>query len=114
MAPMTSAADEPAPPFVTPVTLSGPMRQPRQLLDDQSIGGHTSVHDAATAGAMGLSGAPIEGPTHFSQFDPLAFHAFGRHWFVTGCISAHFKTMVTEGEGVAASLVASEPGWARI
>ena len=25
------------------------------------------------AAALGLLGAPIEGPTHFSQFDPLAY-----------------------------------------
>ena len=53
---------------------------------------------------LGLTGAPIEGPTHFSQFDPLAFTCWGREWFETGCISAHFKTMVIEGEEVTASL----------
>lgn len=95
------------PPFATSVTSTGPVRRPRQMLDDQSYGGHSSVHDAATAGDLGLAGAPIEGPTHFSQFDPLAFARWGRRWFETGCISAHFSTMVVEGEDVTAALVSS-------
>jgi hypothetical protein len=74
------------------------------MLGDQSYGGHSSVHDGETADALGLAGAPIEGPTHFSQFDPLAVAAWGPRWFETGCISAHFKTMVIEGEEVTATL----------
>lgn len=85
------------------VTLTGPWRSPRQMLAEQTYDGHTSVHDDATADALGLPGAPIEGPTHFSQFDPLAVHLFGAAWFETGCLSAHFETMVVEGEEVQAS-----------
>jgi hypothetical protein len=92
-------------PFTTSLGLTGPPRAPRQMLEDQRYDGHTSLHDTATAGGLGLSGAPIEGPTHFSQFDPLAFAAWGPRWFVTGCISAHFSTMVVEGEDVVATLV---------
>src|SRR5262249_21932638 len=69
------------------------------------IDGHSSVHDAATAASMGLAGAPIEAPTHFSQFDPLAFVAWGPAWFERGCISSHFRTMVVEGEQVQATLI---------
>jgi len=36
------------------------------------VDNHASVHDGSTAASLGLLGAPIEGPTHFSQFDPLA------------------------------------------
>ena len=90
--------------FATPITFTGPARQPRQMLAEQSYGGHASVHDAETAGSLGLSGAPIEGPTHFSQFDPLAFARWGQRWFTDGCISVHFKTMVVEGDQVTASL----------
>ena len=100
--------------FSTPITLTGPVRQPRQMLDDQSYGGHASIHDEATAGTLGLAGAPIEGPTHFSQFDPLAFSCWGRRWFETGCISAHFSTMVVAGESVTAGLVTSGSDSARI
>ncbi len=95
---------EPPPAFTTPLTLTGPPRTPRQLLDDQTYGGHASLHDESVAGGLGLGGAPIEGPTHFSQFDPLAYAAWGRRWFETGCISCHFQSMVVEGEEVVATL----------
>jgi len=91
-------------PFDTEISLVGPLRRPRQMLHEQKYGGHSSVHDSTTANRLGLAGAPIEGPTHFSQFDPLAVAAFGREWFTSGCISAHFSTMVVEGEEVRATL----------
>lgn len=75
------------------------------MLAAQEYDGHSSVHDDATAESLGLAGAPIEAPTHFSQFDPLAQLAFGDSWFEKGCISAHFRNMVVEGEEVVASLV---------
>lgn len=84
--------------------ITGEWRQPAQMLDDQKYDGHASVHDGDTAASLGLAGAPIEGPTHFSQFDPLALQHFGPVWFERGCISAHFQTMVVQGEEVQASL----------
>lgn len=72
------------------------------MLGDQTYDGHVSVHDDAMAADLGLQGAPIEGPTHFSQFDPLGFELFGDEWFRQGCISAHFENMVIEGEQVRA------------
>jgi hypothetical protein len=93
--------------FPTPLerngeNISGPMRAPVQMLAEQSYNDHLSVHDEATAGSLGLSGAPIEGPTHFSQFDPIAVELWGQQWFETGCISSHFSTMVVEGQQVQA------------
>ncbi|WP_040492897.1 hypothetical protein [Ilumatobacter nonamiensis] len=85
-------------------TLTGPFRAPAQMLADQEYGGHASVHDDAEAAKLGLVGAPIEGPTHFSQFDPLAVEHWGRQWFESGCISSHFLNMVVEGEDVQAAL----------
>lgn len=85
--------------------LVGAPRRPRQLLADQRHGDRASVHDVSTADALGLAGAPIEGPTHFSQFDPLAYACWGPRWFEVGCISAHFAAMVFEGEEVGARLV---------
>src|SRR4051794_39055690 len=84
------------------------------MLADQEYGGHHSIHDADTAGGLGLAGAPIEAPTHFSQFDPLAERVWGDAWFERGCISGHFSTMVVEGEEVQASLTVDGPGPARI
>jgi len=106
--------------FDTPITsdgdtITGPARRPRQMLADQAYDGHASVHDGDVADQLGLPGAPIEGPTHFSQFDPLCFSLWGRRWFETGCISAHFQTMVVEGESVTASLTrGAGPDIARI
>lgn len=105
--------------FETSITRSGtalvgPPRRPRQMLHDQEYDGHASVHDGSVAEDLGLSGAPIEGPTHFSQFDPLGFEMWGRRWFETGCLSAHFRRMVVEGEEVVASLEPTTVGSARI
>ncbi len=79
------------------------MRRPAQLLGEQTYDGHVSVHDDAAAAALGLRGAPIEGPTHFSQFDPFGVHLWGQRWFENGCLSIHFQNMVVEGEEVQAT-----------
>lgn len=100
--------------FATEITLVGPLRSPAQMLQDQDVGGHTSVHDADTAASVGLDGAPIEAPTHFSQIDPLAAARWGRAWFERGCVSCHFRTMVVEGEQVQASLTTTGPASARV
>jgi len=88
--------------FATPLSLVGPLRRPRQMLADQEYGGHTSIHDDAVAEKLGFRAGPIEGPTHFSQFQPLLAEIWGRAWFETGCISSHFLNMVVEGEEVRA------------
>src|SRR3954467_8842637 len=90
--------------FETEVTLTGPLRSPAQMLADQEVDGHASVHDADSAAALGLLGAPIEAPTHFSQFAPPAVVLGGQAWFERGAISSHFRTMVVEGEQVQASM----------
>jgi hypothetical protein len=106
--------------FDTPVeteggALVGPWRSPRQMLDQQSYDGHASIHDDATAQKLGFKAATIEGPTHFSQFDPLCVALWGERWFAKGCISAHFRTPVFEGEEVRAILrEGAEPAQAAI
>lgn len=84
--------------FTTPITLRGPLRKPAQMLQEQEYGGHASVHDGEQAAKLGLKGAPIEGPTHFSLYPPLMEKIWGKKWFEAGCISAHYQTMVIEGE----------------
>ena len=96
--------------FATEITLAGPLRSPAQMLADQVVDGHTSIHDGDTAAGLGLTGAPIEGPTHFSQFDPLAMALWGDAWFAHGCVSSHFRTMVVEGEQVGASMTTNADG----
>jgi hypothetical protein len=100
--------------FATEITLTGPSRSPAQMLEEQQVEGHSSVHDGATAASVGLAGAPIEAPTHFSQIDPLAAALWGRDWFERGCVSCHFRTMVVEGEQVQASLTTTGPASGRV
>lgn len=103
-------------PFDTPLSLSGPFRAPRQMLASQKYGGHASIHDDSMAQDMGFKGAPIEGPTHFSQFVPLLQHLWGQEWEEHGCISAHYKNPVVEGEEVKAHVEVprDQPNYARI
>src|SRR5690242_16224390 len=84
------------------------------MLAAQEYSGHASIHDAGTADGLGLAGAPIEAPTHFSQFDPLAALVWGQTWFERGCISGHFTTMVVEGEVMEGSLTFNGSCVARI
>jgi len=88
--------------FATPLSLAGPLRKPRQMLADQEYGGHSSIHDDAMAEKLGFRAGPIEGPTHFSQFQPLLARIWGQAWFERGCLSSHFLNMVVEGEEVRA------------
>ena len=80
----------------------GEFRHPRQMLGTQEYDGHLSIHDDRMAEDLGFAGAPIEGPTHFSQFVHLLQDAFGDAFFERGCISAHYQNMVVEGEEVRA------------
>lgn len=85
-------------------TIVGPWRAPQQMLMDQEYGGHASIHDDATARELGFKGGTIEGPTHFSQFEPLAADQWGLSWFERGCISAHYRAAAFEGDELQASL----------
>ena len=82
--------------------LIGPWRQPRQMLHAQTYDSHASIPDDATAQKLGFKGGTIEGPTHFSQFAPLCERLWGKDWFETGCISAHYRAAAFEGEEVQA------------
>ena len=87
--------------------LIGPWGGPQQMLAAQVYDGHVSIHDNAMAQKVGFKAATIEGPTHFSQFDPLCERLWGDAWFETGCISAHYRNAVFAGEEVQA--VVSKP-----
>ena len=88
--------------FDTALSLCGPLREPKQMLAEQEYGGHLSIHDDDTAEKLGFKAGPIEGPTHFSQFDPLLASIWGDRWFSHGCISAHYLNMCVEGDKVRA------------
>jgi hypothetical protein len=84
--------------------LFGPWRSPKQMLHAQVYDSHASIHDDATAQKLGFQGGTIEGPTHFSQFAPLCEKIWGKAWFETGCLSAHFRNPAFEGEELQASV----------
>lgn len=100
--------------FETPLAICGPLRAPKQMLAEQEYGGHSSLHDDAMAEKLGFKAGPIEGPTHFSQFGPLLHDIFGQAFFERGCISAHYQTMVVEGEQVRAFAERPAKGQSRI
>jgi hypothetical protein len=91
-------------------SLTGPWRRPQQMLHAQVYDSHASIHDDATAQKLGFQGGTIEGPTHFSQFAPLCERVWGKAWFESGCLSAHYRNPVFEGEEVQAILAKPEPG----
>jgi hypothetical protein len=84
--------------------LAGPARGPKQMLAVQEYDGHASIHDDATAQKLGFKGGTIEGPTHFSQFAPLGCAVWGERFLSNGCLSAHYRNPVFEGEDVQAFL----------
>ena len=90
--------------------LVGPWRRPHQMLHAQVYDAHASIHDDATAQKLGFKGGTIEGPTHFSQFAPLGERLWGRAWFESGCVSAHYRNAAFEGEEVQAIVTKPAPG----
>jgi hypothetical protein len=83
------------------------------MLAEQRRNGRLGIHNADAALAQGLPGAPIEGPTHFSQFEPLLVAMWGERWATSGILSAHFLNMVFEGEQVRAIAEIDGPGASR-
>jgi len=78
--------------------ITGPVRTPRNLA--AHVAG--SIHDDATASALGFRGGTVAGSVHMDQFPPLLLDAFGPRWFETGCLSLYFRTATTDGEPVLA------------
>jgi hypothetical protein len=83
---------------MTPGVLAGPVRTPRNL----SAGVAGSIHDDATATALGFRGGTVAGSVHMDQFPPLALRAFGDEWFSEGSLSLYFRHATTDGEPVRA------------
>lgn len=53
--------------------ITGPVRRPRNMA--AHIAG--SIHDDATATALGFRGGTVAGSVHLDQFPPLLIQAFG-------------------------------------
>src|SRR5262245_5158566 len=94
--------------------LTGPFRHPRNMLKEQPYDSHSSIHDDATAQKLGFRGGAIEGPTHCRQIAPLGAAIWGARWFEEGCVSAHYRNSVYDGESVRAFADAPASGLARI
>jgi limonene-1,2-epoxide hydrolase len=80
--------------------ITGPVRNPRNL----SAHATGSIHDDATASALGFRGGTVAGSIHMDQFPPLLLAAFGPRWFETGSLSLYFRHATTDGEPVRALL----------
>ena len=78
--------------------ITGPVRIPRNLAANVT----GSIHDDATATALGFRGGTVAGSIHMDQFPPLLLDVFGPRWFETGCLSLYFRTATTDGEPVRA------------
>jgi hypothetical protein len=87
---------------MTDAVLAGPVRRPRNL----SAGVAGSIHDDATATALGFRGGTVAGSVHMDQFPPLALRAFGNRWFEAGSLSLYFRHATTDGEPVRAFIEA--------
>jgi acyl dehydratase len=85
---------------MTVEVLAGPVRRPRNL----AAGVAGSIHDDATATALGFRGGTVAGSIHMDQFPPLALRAFGSGWFEDGSLSLYFRHATTDGEPVRAFL----------
>ena len=83
---------------MTAEVLAGPVRRPRNL----AAGVAGSIHDDATATALGFRGGTVAGSIHMDQFPPLALSAFGSGWFEDGSLSLYFRHATTDGEPVRA------------
>jgi len=78
--------------------IAGPIRRPR----NPSAHVQGSIHDDATATALGFRGGTVAGSIHMDQFPPLLLEAFGPSWFETGSLSLYFRYATTDGEPVQA------------
>jgi hypothetical protein len=78
--------------------IAGPVHRPR----NPSAHVQGSIHDDATATALGFRGGTVAGSIHMDQFPPLFLEAFGPSWFETGSLSLYFRHATTDGEPVQA------------
>jgi hypothetical protein len=86
--------------------ITGPVRRPRNLAADVT----GSIHDDATATALGFRGGTVAGSIHMDQFPPLLLEAFGDRWFEKGSLSLYFRHATTDGEPVQALLERPQAG----
>src|SRR5260370_19369486 len=79
--------------LMTVDVLAGPVRTPRNL----AAGVAGSIHDDATATALGFRGGTVAGSIHMDQFPPLAPPTFGTGWVEGGGLSLDFPHATPAG-----------------
>jgi hypothetical protein len=80
--------------------LRGPWRAPVNI----AAGAVGTIHDDATAQALGLRGGTVAGSIHLQQCAPLCRAAFGQDWDRDGSLSLYFRHATRGGEPVRVSL----------
>lgn len=73
-----------------------------------------TIHDDATAQALGFKGGTIAGSIHMEQFPPLLTRQFGDDWYRSGSLSLWFRTPSFDTEPVRAFLSALPNGRADV
>lgn len=76
--------------------LVGPWRAPPNIALD-AVG---TIHDDATARALGLRGGTVAGSIHMEQCTPLLELHFGDRWYQRGCLSLYFRNATQNEEAV--------------
>src|SRR6516225_3910300 len=76
--------------------IAGPVRRPR----NPSAHVQGSIHDDATATALGFRGGTVAGSIHMDQFPPLLVEAFGQGWFDTVGLPLYFRHATPDGDPV--------------
>lgn len=80
-----------------PAVITGPSWQGRNWSADAGEG---SIHDDATASALGFRGGTVAGDVHMNQFVPVLLQLFGDEWFKSGNLSLKFRNATIDGEKV--------------
>lgn len=86
-------------PFIATVDgdwLTGPWRSPKNIAA-QAAG---TIHDDATARALGLRGGTVAGSIHMEQCVPVALARLGVDWHARGGLSLYFRNATQDGEPV--------------
>ncbi len=83
--------------------LVGPWRAPHNIARHAA----GTIHDDATANALGLRGGTVAGSIHMEQCTPLLAQHFGPDWLKRGGLSLYFRNATQDGEPVQARLHAA-------
>jgi len=86
--------------------LCGPWRRPTNNSSHEA----GTIHDDATARALGFRSGTVAGTIHMEQFVPLLQHAFGPQWSRAGSLSLWFREPSVDGEPVRAMLDWADAG----